>query len=134
MIVYFNILLFYFSETNCFEQTISRLKAISDQRWFKICVAWLGWILYNFDVGSDIWVSVKLMLTCHYYYGTAVLIAVLLPGIIYGWLRFSGDKSVKDFFKALVWPVWIIPLTWWSLLKAAIDLYRKKDMSNGSKG
>merc|ERR1739848_284143 len=71
------------------------------------------------------------MLTCHYYYGTAVLIAVLLPGFIYGYFEYSHEKSVLSFFNILVSPVLIIPGTWWILLKVAIDLYRKKDLSNG---
>ena len=68
-------------------------------------------VLYCFDSGSDIVVGVNLILSCHERYGYSVLSLVLLPGLAFGWWRFSNEPSCKHFLRALVFPIWMIPYT-----------------------
>ena len=76
-------------------------------------------LMYCVDTGSDIFVSVNLFLSCHYFYGTSVLSIVFLPGLVYGWYQYSqGDISFK---KALIFPIWFMPYSLRKLWKGIFD-------------
>ena len=51
-------------------------------------VAIWTFILLLFDTGSDIYVAVDLFLRCHFRYGASVVTATLLPGFVFGWIRY----------------------------------------------
>ena len=69
-------------------------------------------VLYCFDIGSDVYVGIDLIIKCHVFYGCSVLGLVLLPGFIYGWYRYFTNWHQVDkisFQKALVYPIMFIP-------------------------
>ena len=67
-------------------------------------------VLYCFDTGSDTFVGVDLIFfKCHVRYGLTVLALVLLPGFLYGWMKFSRERSTKQFLRALLFPLWYHP-------------------------
>jgi hypothetical protein len=70
------------------------------------------------DTGSDIVVSYNLFVTCHYFYGTSVLSIVFLPGLVYGWFRYSQGKL--NLWQALIFPVWFMPYSLWKLGKGIL--------------
>ena len=83
------------------------------KKWFtRRNLAILSLILYCFDTGSDLWVSIDLIfLKCHVRYGLTVFAFVLLPGVFLGCYRFSQDKKWKHLYRALVFPIWHLPYT-----------------------
>ena len=76
------------------------------------------------DVGSDFWVGVDLVNRCHTKFAASVFTWLAAPGFIYGWVRFFGFKTYNAgaFFKALFYPILMIPFTLKELIKAALDI------------
>ena len=110
-------------------------------KWFKKTVSLLTIFLYSGDVGSDFWVAIDLVKRCYYKLAAAAFSWLLIPGFIQGWGEFfyshNGECSVKNFFKALFYPVYFIPYTLWKLIQAAIalfkDSYDEDDKTNKAK-
>jgi len=75
--------------------------------------------MYCIDTGSDIVVSYRLFLSCHYFYGASVLSIVFLPGLVYGWYQYSQDEF--SFKKALIFPIWFMPYSLWKLFVAIFN-------------
>ena len=81
--------------------------------------------MYIADVGSDIWVGIDLILRCQYYHGIAVLSLVFLTGFLAGLLSLlneisEGTLAKEDILKAIVYPIWFVPKTLWTLLQDMI--------------
>ena len=81
-------------------------------------------MLYCFDTGSDVFVSIDLFIRCHWRYATSVLTTILLPGLCHGLKKhFIHDGSVceRDFLYYLfIYPIKFIPITFWKLVQAVI--------------
>ena len=92
-------------------------------KWFKRALAWLSVVLYSVDVGSDFWVGIDLIIRCHYKFAASVFSGLFLPGFLFGWVNFisAGDCNPKAFFKALFFPITMLPYTFWGLVKAALN-------------
>ena len=99
--------------------------------WLKQSQAILSVILYSTDIGSDVWVGVDLAIRCHVKWAITVFCWLLNSGFIFGWFEFfsaavhTGNYSLKNFFKALVFPIWMLPYTLIQLVKSAIDVNDK---------
>ena len=94
-------------------------------KWFKKGVSILRIFLYTGDVGSDIWVGVDLILRCHYKFAASVLIWVMIPGFIQGWVEFFGAEQecyLTNVLKALLFPFFLLPYTLYRMIKAAMDV------------
>ena len=81
-------------------------------------------VLYCFDSGSDIFVSVSLFLNCHTRYGAAVISLVFLPGIVYGGFEYFRleERDWRDvFYFSVLYPICFLPLCLWKLFKAIVD-------------
>ena len=78
-------------------------------------------VLYCFDSGSDIVVGVNLILSCHEKYGYSVLSLVFLPGLAFGFWRFSMDPDCYHFLRALIFPIWMLPYTLKRLIRAIME-------------
>ena len=93
-------------------------------KWFKRGLAWLSLCLYSVDVVSDFWVGIDLIIRCHFRFAASVFSGVVCPGFLFGWYNFSMEKeyTLKAFFKALFFPIVMIPHTFWKLFKAALDI------------
>ena len=83
-------------------------------------------ILYCFDSGSDVFVSVDLIfLKCHVRYGLTVFAFILLPGFMYGWWKYR--RSEFNFFQALTCPLWYCPYS----VKKLFDAIKNSTPSGG---
>ena len=93
-------------------------------RWFKRALSVLSAILYSGDVGSDFWVGIDLVLRCHFRFAASAFSWLTIPGFLYGWYSFFDDGVYNwcRFFKALVYPIWMVPHTIWTLTKSALDI------------
>ena len=88
-------------------------------------VAIWTFILLLFDTGSDVYVAVDLFLRCHFRYGTSVVTSTLLPGFVFGWIRYftGSEKGFISFMKALFCPLWFVPCSIWKCFLAAFSTY-----------
>ena len=81
-------------------------------------------VLYCFDSGSDIFVSVSLFLNCHTRYGAAVISLVFLPGIVYGGFEYFRleTRDWRDvFYFSVLYLICFLPLCLWKLFKAVVE-------------
>ena len=81
-------------------------------------------VLYCFDSGSDIFVSVSLFLSCHTRFGACVISLVFLPGIVYGGFEYFklSERDWRDvFYFFVLYPICFQPLCLWKLFKAVVD-------------
>ena len=81
-------------------------------------------VLYCFDSGSDIFVSVSLFLNCHTRYAAAVISLVFLPGIVCGafeYFRLEEREWKHVFYFSVLYPIFFLPLCLWKLLKAVVE-------------
>ena len=101
-------------------------------RWLAQSLAILSVILYSVDIGSDSWVGVDLIRRCHYKFAASVFSWLLIPGLIWGWVDFfqEGECTTGAFFKALFFPILMVPFTFWKLIKAAWDIDSKSDLED----
>ena len=76
------------------------------------------------DVGSDFWVGVDLVKRCHTKFAASVFTWLAVPGFILGWGDFFVIRNYNAgaFFKALFFPILVIPYTLWKLIKAALNI------------
>ena len=89
-------------------------------------------VLYCFDSGSDIFVSVSLFLNCHWRYGAAVISLVFLPGIVYGgfeYFKLEERDWCDVFYFSVLYPICFLPICLWKLFKAIVD---SEDRSSSS--
>ena len=82
--------------------------------------------MYLLDTGSDVWVSIGLINSCHYFFGASTLCLVFLPGFVYGWYHKlvrtkTGDGIGSDStLRAILAPLWFIPYTIRKLFRAIL--------------
>ena len=123
-------------KSNCFRRGFESLVEVKNSTWFKKCLAWLSVILYCFDVGSDIYVGIKLSSLCHNFYGVTVLSIVLIPGFMFGcylWFKkIRIDQQKRTFlllapFFPLFGTIFLIPFTLYCLVKAALKIGSLKE-------
>ena len=89
-------------------------------------------VLYCFDSGSDTFVSVRLFLRCHFYYGACVISLVFLPGVVYGGFEYFklSERNWRDVFRFFVlYPICFQPLCLWKLYKAVVESENEDDVS-----
>ena len=89
-------------------------------------------MLYCFDSGSDIFVSVSLFLNCHTRYAAAVISLVFLPGIVYGafeYFRLETRDWRDVFYFFVLYPICFQPLCLWKLYKAVVESENEDDVS-----
>ena len=79
-----------------------------------------SFVMYLFDTGSDVLVSIGLINSCHYFFGASTLFLVFLPGFVYGWyhkfVRTSESyrtdvKGSDSTWRAILAPLWFVPYT-----------------------
>ena len=89
-----------------------------------------SFVMYLFDTGSDVLVSIGLINSCHYFFGASTLFLVFLPGFVYGWYHkfvrtsdshpgprpFGSDSTLR----AILAPLWFIPYTIRKLFRAIL--------------
>ena len=123
-------------KSNCFRRGFESLVEVKNSTWFKKCLAWLSVILYCFDVGSDIYVGIKLSSLCHNFYGVTVLSIVLIPGFMFGcylWFKkIRIDQQKRTFlllapFFPLFGTIFLIPFTLYCLVNAALKIGSTKE-------
>ena len=89
-----------------------------------------SFVMYLFDTGSDVLVSIGLINSCHYFFGASPLFLVFLPGFVYGWyhkfVRTSESystyvKGSDSTLRALLAPLWFVPYTIRKLFRAILN-------------
>ena len=88
-----------------------------------------SFVMYLFDTGSDVLVSVNLINSCHFFFGASTLSLVFLPGFVYGWyhkLVRTSDSYIRDVggsdstLRAILAPLWFVPYTIRKLFRAIL--------------
>ena len=86
--------------------------------------------MYLLDTGSDVWVSIGLINSCHYFFGASTLFLVFLPGFVYGWYHkfvrtsesyIRGVKGSDSTLRAILAPLWFVPYTIRKLFRAILN-------------
>ena len=79
-------------------------------------------MLYCFDTGSDVFVSIDLFIRCHWRYATSVLTTILLPGLCHGLKKHFkyGGFDCDLLYYLFIYPLKFIPMTFWKLVQAVI--------------
>ena len=73
-------------------------------------LAIFSFILFCFDTLSDGFVGVDLIFfKCHRNYAISVFVFFLLPSFVYGWWRYSNNRSRTNLLIAPVSSVWYYP-------------------------
>ena len=86
-----------------------------------------SFVMYLFDTGSDVLVSIGLINSCHFFFGASTLFLVFLPGFVYGWYHKlvrtkKGDVIGSDStWRALLAPLWFVPYTIRKLFRAILN-------------
>ena len=86
--------------------------------------------MYLLDTGSDVWVSIGLINSCHYFFGASTLSLVFLPGFVFGWYHkfvrtsesYTGTepKGSDNTWRAILAPLWFVPYTIRKLFRAIL--------------
>ena len=89
-----------------------------------------SFVMYLFDTGSDVLVSIGLINSCHYFFGASTLCLVFLPGFVYGWYHKFVRTSVSNIgfeakgsdstLRAILAPLWFVPYTIRKLFRAIL--------------
>ena len=89
-----------------------------------------SFVMYLFDTGSDVLVSIGLINSCHFFFGASTLCLVFLPGFVYGWYhKFvrASDSNPRivngsdSTLRAIFAPLWFVPYTIRKLFRAILN-------------
>ena len=89
-----------------------------------------SFVMYLFDTGSDVLVSIGLINSCHFFFGASTLFLVFLPGLVFGWyhkLVRTSDSYTRSVggsdstWRALLAPLWFVPYTIRKLFNAILN-------------